>query len=75
MVFSAGFAGAFLAAGLGAGFGAAGLVAAGGAGFGLGVAGFAAEVGLSGEIRPVKTLEQRIIDTEKLGFATIFIYK
>lgn len=36
---------------------------------------FAAEVGLSGEIRPVQRVEQRIIEAEKLGFATIFISK
>lgn len=36
---------------------------------------FAAEVGLSGEIRPVQRVEQRIIEAEKLGFSTIFISK
>jgi len=36
---------------------------------------FAAEVGLSGEIRPVQRLEQRIIEAEKLGFSKIFISK
>lgn len=36
---------------------------------------FAAEVGLSGEIRPVQRVEQRIHEAEKLGFATIFISK
>ena len=36
---------------------------------------FAAEVGLSGEIRPVQRLEQRITEAEKLGFSTIFISK
>ncbi len=36
---------------------------------------FAAEVGLSGEIRPVQRVEQRILEAEKLGFATIFISK
>jgi DNA repair protein RadA/Sms len=34
---------------------------------------FAAEVGLSGEVRPVSRIEQRITEAEKLGFATIFI--
>lgn len=36
---------------------------------------FAGEVGLSGEIRPVQRIEQRILEAEKLGFATIFISK
>ena len=36
---------------------------------------FAAEVGLSGEIRPVQRVEQRIQEAEKLGFATIFVSK
>ncbi|MBK7212533.1 MAG: DNA repair protein RadA [Bacteroidales bacterium] len=36
---------------------------------------FAAEVGLSGEIRPVNRIEQRISEAEKLGFETIFISK
>ncbi len=36
---------------------------------------FAAEVGLSGEIRPVQRIDQRIIEAEKLGFSTIFISK
>jgi len=36
---------------------------------------FAAEVGLSGEIRPVQRLEQRITEAEKLGFSKIFISK
>ena len=36
---------------------------------------FAGEVGLSGEIRPVQRLEQRIMEAEKLGFETIFISK
>ncbi|MAV42673.1 MAG: DNA repair protein RadA, partial [Flavobacteriaceae bacterium] len=35
----------------------------------------AAEVGLSGEIRPVQRLEQRIAEAEKLGFSKIFISK
>ncbi len=34
---------------------------------------FAGEVGLSGEIRPVNRLEQRIAEAEKLGFEQIFI--
>ncbi len=34
---------------------------------------FAGEVGLSGEIRPVGRLEQRISEAEKLGFNTIFV--
>ena len=34
---------------------------------------FAAEVGLSGEIRPVTRIEQRITKAEKLGFERIFI--
>jgi len=33
------------------------------------------EVGLSGEIRPVSRIEQRIREAEKLGFKTIFISK
>jgi len=36
---------------------------------------FAAEVGLSGEIRPVQRVEQRILEAEKLGFTTIFVSK
>ncbi|NQX86289.1 MAG: DNA repair protein RadA [Flavobacteriaceae bacterium] len=36
---------------------------------------FAGEVGLSGEIRPVQRVEQRILEAEKLGFATIFVSK
>ncbi|WP_439151024.1 DNA repair protein RadA [Winogradskyella sp.] len=36
---------------------------------------FAAEIGLSGEIRPVQRVEQRIFEAEKLGFSTIFISK
>ena len=36
---------------------------------------FAAEVGLSGEIRPVQRVEQRIVEAEKLGFSTIFVSK
>ena len=34
---------------------------------------FAAEVGLSGEIRPVGRIEQRIAEAEKLGFGRIYI--
>ncbi|MFN0291401.1 DNA repair protein RadA [Pedobacter helvus] len=34
---------------------------------------FAAEVGLSGEIRAVNRVEQRILEAEKLGFEQIFI--
>ncbi|MDP4665553.1 MAG: DNA repair protein RadA, partial [Flavobacteriaceae bacterium] len=36
---------------------------------------FAAEVGLSGEIRPVQRIDQRIAEAEKLGFHTIYISK
>lgn len=36
---------------------------------------FAGEVGLSGEIRPVNRIEQRIQEAEKLGFSTVFISK
>ncbi len=36
---------------------------------------FAAEVGLTGEIRPVTKIEQRISEAEKLGFTDIFISK
>ncbi|WP_121665907.1 DNA repair protein RadA [Mesonia aquimarina] len=36
---------------------------------------FAAEVGLAGEIRPVPKAEQRILEAEKLGFATILVSK
>lgn len=36
---------------------------------------FAGEIGLSGEIRPVNKIEQRIQEAEKLGFSTIFISK
>ena len=36
---------------------------------------FAAEVGLAGEIRPVTRVEQRIIEAEKLGFASILVSK
>ncbi len=34
---------------------------------------FAAEVGLSGEIRPVPKIENRINEAEKLGFKTIYL--
>lgn len=34
---------------------------------------FAAEVGLTGEIRPVQRVEQRISEAEKMGFDKIFI--
>jgi DNA repair protein RadA/Sms len=36
---------------------------------------FAAEVGLSGEIRPISRIDQRIMEAEKLGFDKIFISK
>ena len=36
---------------------------------------FAAEVGLSGEIRPIQRVEQRILEAEKLGFSMIFVSK
>lgn len=36
---------------------------------------FAGEVGLSGEIRPVNRVDQRIQEAEKLGFSSIFISK
>ena len=36
---------------------------------------FAGEIGLSGEIRPVKMIEQRIKEAEKLGFKKILISK
>jgi DNA repair protein RadA/Sms len=36
---------------------------------------FAAEVGLSGEIRAVNRIEQRIAEAEKLGFEQIYISK
>ncbi len=36
---------------------------------------FAAEVGLTGEIRPVHRIEQRIKEAEKLGFKQIFVSK
>ena len=34
---------------------------------------FAGEVGLTGEIRPITRVEQRIKEAEKLGFETIYI--
>ncbi|HRP38327.1 MAG TPA: DNA repair protein RadA [Chitinophagales bacterium] len=37
--------------------------------------GFAAEVGLSGEVRAVSKIEQRIAEADKLGFSTMFISK
>jgi DNA repair protein RadA/Sms len=36
---------------------------------------FIGEVGLSGEIRAVNRIEQRIAEAEKLGFSTIFVSK
>lgn len=36
---------------------------------------FAAEVGLAGEIRPVQRVDQRILEAEKLGFASILVSK
>jgi len=36
---------------------------------------FAAEVGLSGEIRPISHIDQRIAEAEKLGFEKVFISK
>ena len=36
---------------------------------------FAAEVGLSGEIRPVSRIDQRIKEAERLGFSKIFVSK
>ena len=34
---------------------------------------FAGEIGLSGEIRPVPQIEQRISEAEKLGYDKIFV--
>lgn len=34
---------------------------------------FAAEIGLAGEVRPVTRVEQRILEAEKLGFASIIV--
>lgn len=36
---------------------------------------FSAEVGLSGEIRPIIHIEQRVLEAEKLGYKIIFISK
>jgi DNA repair protein RadA/Sms len=36
---------------------------------------FAAEVGLSGEVRAVSRIEQRITEADKLGFSTMFVSK
>jgi DNA repair protein RadA/Sms len=36
---------------------------------------FSAEVGLSGEIRSVNKLEQRIVEADKLGFEQVFVSK
>ena len=36
---------------------------------------FAAEIGLAGEIRPINRVDQRILESEKLGFEVIFISK
>ncbi len=36
---------------------------------------FAGEVGLSGEVRPVNRIEQRIIEADRLGFEHIYISK
>ncbi|MDX1286084.1 MAG: magnesium chelatase domain-containing protein [Draconibacterium sp.] len=36
---------------------------------------FAAEIGLSGEVRPVQRVDQRILEAEKLGFSKIFVSK
>lgn len=36
---------------------------------------FAAEIGLSGEIRPVVRVDQRILEAEKLGYKTIYVSK
>ena len=36
---------------------------------------FAAEIGLSGEIRPINRVEQRIAEADKLGFERIFVSK
>ena len=36
---------------------------------------FSGEIGLSGEIRPVNRLEQRLAEAEKLGFKTMFVSK
>lgn len=36
---------------------------------------FAGEIGLSGEVRPVNRVDQRILEAEKLGFSAIFVSK
>lgn len=36
---------------------------------------FAAEMGLSGEVRPVARVEQRVAEAERLGFSRIFVSK
>jgi DNA repair protein RadA/Sms len=36
---------------------------------------FAGEIGLTGEVRPVNKIEQRILEAEKLGYKNIFISK
>jgi DNA repair protein RadA/Sms len=36
---------------------------------------FAGEIGLSGEVRAVSRIEQRIAEADKLGFATMFVSK
>lgn len=36
---------------------------------------FAAELGLSGEVRPVSRIEQRIAEADRLGFEKIFVSK
>ena len=36
---------------------------------------FAAEIGLSGEIRPVNRVDQRILEAEKLGLKQMYISK
>ncbi|HQW71356.1 MAG TPA: magnesium chelatase domain-containing protein, partial [Saprospiraceae bacterium] len=36
---------------------------------------FAGEVGLSGEVRPVQKLDQKINEAERMGLTTIFISK
>lgn len=36
---------------------------------------FAGEIGLSGEIRAVNRVEQRVTEAEKLGFDAIFVSK
>jgi len=36
---------------------------------------FAADVGLAGETRPVQRIDQRILEAQKLGSSTIYVYK